>query len=159
MRLAYRPETPDDEALVRTLLIETLVEHLAAWSWPEQLRQPVLETQYQVQRQGFRSIGNASMIVLHEDTPVGWYVTAESADEVRLVNLMVLSQHRGQGIGSTVLRTLLATSEATGKPLRLSVAVNNGRALQLYEQLGFQRIGGDEVHHYMEYSTGGCHAP
>src|SRR5262245_6240253 len=125
MRLAYRPETPDDEALVRTLLIETLVEHLAAWSWPEQLRQPVLEIQYQVQRQGFRSICKASMIVLHDDTPVGWYVTAESADEVRLVNLMVLSQHRGQGIGSTVLRTLLATSEATGKPLRLSVAVNN----------------------------------
>ena len=95
MRLAYRPETPDDESFVRTLLIETLAEQLAAWSWPEQIRASLLETQYQVRRQGFRSICSTSMIVLDGDKPVGWYVTAERADEVRLVNIMVLAQHRG----------------------------------------------------------------
>lgn len=155
MSLAYRPETPDDESFVRTLLVETLTEQLAAWSWPECLRQPMLETQYQVRRQGFRSSGDSSIIVLDGDKPVGWYVTVESADEVRLVNIMVLAQHRGQGIGSTVLHKLLAASNAAGKPLRLAVASNNGRALQLYERLGFQRIGGDEVQHCMEHPLGG----
>src|SRR5262249_38712167 len=68
---------------------------------------------------------------------------------------MVLAQHRGQGIGSTVLHKLLAAASAAGKPLRLAVASNNGRALQLYERLGFQRIGGDEAQHYMEHPPGG----
>jgi len=154
MRLAYRPETPDDASFVRTLLIATLTEHLAAWSWPEHIRQPMLETQYQVRRQGFRSSGNSSIIVLDGDKPVGWYVTAESAGAVRLVHIMVLAQYRGQGIGSAILHTLLAVSDAAGKPLRLSVAVRNGRALQLYERLGFQRIGGDEVQHFMEHPPG-----
>ena len=72
MSLAYRPETPDDESFVRTLLVETLTEQLAAWSWPECLRQPMLETQYQVRRQGFRSSGDY-IIVLDGDQLVGWY--------------------------------------------------------------------------------------
>jgi ribosomal protein S18 acetylase RimI-like enzyme len=150
MRLTYRPETPDDEPFLRTLMIETLAEQLAAWSWPEQIRAPLLETQYQVQRQGWRSRGGSSMIVLQADEAVGWYVTVESADEIRLLNLMVLAQYRGQGIGSAILCTLLTASDAAGKPLRLAVLVNNNRAMQLYERLGFQRLGGDEVQHDME---------
>ena len=140
---------------VGTLLLEILAEQLAAWSWPEQLRVPLLETQYQVHRQGFRSSGDASIIVLDGEKPVGWYVTAESADETRLVNIMVLTQHRGQGIGSTILHTLLAASNTAGKPLRLAVAIHNGHALRFYQRLGFQRIGGDEVQHYMEGPPGG----
>ena len=158
MKITYRPEIPDDASFLRTLIIETLAEQLAAWSWPEYMRETLLETQYQVQRQGFRGSGDVSAIVLDDDTPVGWYVTAESADAIRLINIMVLARHRGRGIGSTVLSMLLAAAEAARKPLQLSVVTHNERALRLYERLGFQRIDGDEVHHILEHPPGGSDA-
>jgi ribosomal protein S18 acetylase RimI-like enzyme len=139
---------------LRTLILETLTEQLAVWSWPEHIRTPLLETQYQVQRQGFRHCGDTSTIVLDGDVPVGWYVTAESTDAIRLVNIMVLAQHRGQGIGSAILSMLMAAADTTGKPLQLSVVAQNERALRLYERLGFQRIGGDEAQHFLERPPG-----
>ena len=141
MRLTYRPETPDDESFLRMLIFETLAAQL--------------ETQYQVQRQGFRGSSDTSIIVLDGEIPVGWYVTAESADAIRLLNIVVQTRHRGQGVGSAVLSKLLAAADAAEKSLRLSVVTHNERALRLYKRLGFQCIGGDEVQRFLEYPPRG----
>ncbi|MGH9628804.1 MAG: GNAT family N-acetyltransferase [Bryobacteraceae bacterium] len=152
MRLLCRLETPEDEPFIRRLIIETLTEQLAAWSWPGDVREPLLDAQYRIRRQGFRaSAGDGpGTIVVVDDKPVAWYTAAEFDDEIRLVNLVVGSDHRGKGIGSAVLRQLLSASDHSGKRLRLSVAMNNPRASELYARLGFQRTGDDGVHLFME---------
>jgi ribosomal protein S18 acetylase RimI-like enzyme len=53
------------------------------------------------------------------------------------------------GIGSAVLRELLAEADGAGKTVTLNVNATN-RAAALYERLGFRRTGGSEVQHYME---------
>jgi ribosomal protein S18 acetylase RimI-like enzyme len=152
MRLFRRLEKPDDEPFIRQLMIETLTEQLAAWSWPEDVRERLLDVQYRIRREGFWASAAEcpGTIVLAKKEPVAWYVSAEFDDEIRLVNLMVRKAHRGKGIGSEILRQLLVDSDRSGKRLRLSVATNNQRASELYVRLGFRRTGSDGVHYFME---------
>ena len=152
MRLSCRLETPEDEPFIRRLMMETLSTQLAAHLWPEEVRESLLDAQYRIRRQGFRT-GEGDIqgaIVLVEAERVAWYVTAEWNDEVRLVNLVVQKELRGKGIGSAILRNLLDASDRSGKTVRLSVATNNQGASNLYERLGFHRTGSDGAHDSME---------
>ena len=147
-QFSCRTESREDEPFIRGLMMETLVDQLGASSWPDSIREPVLDAQYRVRRQGFRmSAGDKpGTLVLVNGEPVAWYVAADLEDEIRLVNLMVLRKHRGKGIGSAVLRKLVMASKA----LTLSVAMNNQRAFDLYTRMGFRRTGDDGVHYFME---------
>jgi ribosomal protein S18 acetylase RimI-like enzyme len=152
MTISRRPEAAEDEPFLRCLILETISEQSQASAWPPPFREELLETQYQVLRQGIRNSasGSPGTIVLREDRPVGWYVAANRADEIFLVTIMVLAKHRKKGIGSAILQDLLEESDQSHKPLRLTVGVNNNSAVRLYETFGFQRLGGDEVNHLME---------
>jgi ribosomal protein S18 acetylase RimI-like enzyme len=147
-----RLENPDDESFIRKLMIETLAGQLDACSWHDEIRESLLDAQYRIRRAGFRaSAGNQpGTIVLIDGEPVAWYIAADFDDEIRLVNLVVANQHRGKGLGSAILRQLLIHSDHSGKTLRLSVAINNPRAAELYARFGFRRTGDDGVHHFME---------
>jgi ribosomal protein S18 acetylase RimI-like enzyme len=152
MRLICRLEKPEDDPFIRRLMIDTLTDQLGVDCWPDEVRERLLEEQYKIRRQGFRASAAdlPGTIVLVDNEPVAWYVAAEFDDEIQLVNLMVQRTHRGKGIGTEILRKLIADSDRAGKSLRLSVALNNQRATNLYARLGFHRTGTDGVHQSME---------
>jgi ribosomal protein S18 acetylase RimI-like enzyme len=144
-----RAEIAEDEPFIRRLMLDVLAEQLGAACWPECIREPILESQYRVRRQGFqKSAGEQpGTIVLVNGEPAAWYVAAEQSDGIHLINLIVQKEHRGKGIGSAVLRKLSADPR---KAVTLSVARNNQRALDLYTRMGFRQTGGDGVHCSME---------
>jgi ribosomal protein S18 acetylase RimI-like enzyme len=152
MTLSRRPETTDDEPFLRRLMVEIISAQLAASAWPQPLREQIVQSQSKVLLEGIRTsaAGAPGTISLEEDQPVGWYVVASREDEILLVNLMILADHRGKGIGSAIIQDLLAESDHSRKPLRLTVRAGNDGAIRLYERFGFQRLGGDEVNHLME---------
>jgi [ribosomal protein S18]-alanine N-acetyltransferase len=49
--------------------------------------------------------------------------------------------YQGQGIGTALLRALLARADELDAPVFLEVRTDNNRALALYERHGFVRIG------------------
>jgi ribosomal protein S18 acetylase RimI-like enzyme len=80
-------------------------------------------------------------IVLVDDAPVGRLVVDASADEVEVIDIALLPQYRNHGIGTGVLRGVLAQADRIGRAARLHVE-KQSRALHLYERLGFS-ISGD----------------
>ncbi|EPE62163.1 acetyltransferase family protein [Exiguobacterium sp. S17] len=50
----------------------------------------------------------------------------------------------GQGRGRAFVETVIREAEREGRPLRLTVAVFNQRAVRLYGQLGFQQVASFE---------------
>lgn len=151
-----RPATTEDEPFLRRLITATVAEELQAHLWPQAQRESLLQLQYTVRRQGVRAnYPNAVQeIILLDDAPAGYMVVARSTDEILLVDIAVLGEHRGSGVGTAVLRELCAESDGTGKSVNLSVNVTN-RAIRLYERLGFERTGGDEVQHLMRRRPAG----
>lgn len=151
MKISLRREETGDEPFLRRLITTTIAQELAADCWPEPMRRQLLGMQYSARRQSIRDRFPAgeSGIVLVDGSEAGWLYTARLEDEIRLVEIMIQPEHRGKGVGSALIRQVI---EAAGPcPVRLSVNATNIRAAQLYERLGFRKIGGDEVYLLMEH--------
>ncbi len=154
MTLSLRPEAEADEPFLRRLITGAICQELGAESWPEAMRNQLLEIQYSARRLHLRNLfpNGDSSIVLLDGVEAGWVFVARLQDEVRLVEILLLPEHRGNGTGTELIRQLIASAGA--RPVRLSVSARNTLAIRLYERLGFQPAGGDEVYIQMEHPAG-----
>ena len=153
MIVACRPATAEDENFLCGLITRTTAEALHASLWPEQIRAPLLRTQFKARQQGFAQNypEAAHLIIVLDGAPAGRLVVSRRGDEIRIVDIAVLPERQKMGIGAAVLRELIEESNRTRKPLRLTVDIMNP-AIRLYESLGFRRIAGDQTQHFMERS-------
>jgi RimJ/RimL family protein N-acetyltransferase len=68
---------------------------------------------------------------------------------VELAGLQLLPPHQGRGLGTRVVRDLMAEAAASGRTFGLSVEKDNPRARALYERLGLVVVGEDGDEHVM----------
>jgi ribosomal protein S18 acetylase RimI-like enzyme len=145
MQIARRPETAHDDAFVRRLILQTIADEWGASAWPEPMRAQLLEMQLNGRRQpGESSILQASGV------DCGWLLLRSLPDEVRIIEIMVLPEMRGRGIGAAAIRSVTGTA---CRPVRLKVNLTNTSAVRLYQRLGFCGTDSDGVQQCMEYSV------
>jgi len=70
-------------------------------------------------------------------------------DEVILAGIYIASSHRSKGLGSAIIRDVLAQAAQEGKVAKLRVLRSNP-ARELYERLGFRVTEESETHFAME---------
>jgi ribosomal protein S18 acetylase RimI-like enzyme len=80
-------------------------------------------------------------ILTVDDNPVGRLIVDASGDCVHIIDIALLPEHRGSGIGTTVLAQVIADASRSRRPARLHVE-RNSPAARLFERLGFS-IEGD----------------
>jgi GNAT superfamily N-acetyltransferase len=83
--------------------------------------------------------------VLLDGAPAGRLTVERRAEEIHVLDIALLPEHRGRGLGSALLGELLDEGRRTGRPVTVN-ALRGGRALALYQRLGFALSGGDEVY-------------
>jgi ribosomal protein S18 acetylase RimI-like enzyme len=88
-------------------------------------------------------------VVECDGEPVGCLAVRRLADEVRLDRIFLLRSCQGRGIGSRLIRDVLAEADAAGLPVRLQVMKANP-AQRLYRRLGFRVTGESATHVRME---------
>lgn len=145
MTLRLRPEEPSDDAFLRALVMDTIAGELGAEHWPEPIRSQLLGMQYGNRRSPRPDA--SSFVIEANGQDAGWLLTTTSSKEIWLVEIMVSRSLRGKGIGTGVIREVLAS----GKPVRLHVNVTNVAAQRLYERLGFRRTEDTGVQYLMEH--------
>jgi ribosomal protein S18 acetylase RimI-like enzyme len=152
MSITRRPESLTDEPFLHRLLLERTAQELGLDHLPTPLREQVLTMQVGLRLGSVRAnyADGSGEIILLDGRPAGWMFVCETRGEVRLVEIVVLSEYRGQGIGAATIVEVIACAERAGKPVRLLVDAMNTSAFRLYERLGFRRTGGDEVQYEME---------
>ena len=74
-------------------------------------------------------------------TIVGYCVAAEKGNGAHLISIGVLRECRRRGIGTALIRVLLANLNPRVKELRLEVKEGNREAIKLYEAMGFRKVG------------------
>lgn len=151
MIVTLRPESDQDEPFLQRLIVETIAGELGASQWPEPMRSHLLGIQYTARRHSHRTNfpQAASYIIDADAADAGWALVTTLPQQIQLVEIMVLPELRGRGIGAAAIRQVLATAAAAAKPVRLNVNVTNQAAVGLYQRLGFRRVNGDEVQHIM----------
>jgi ribosomal protein S18 acetylase RimI-like enzyme len=108
----------------------------------------LIRMQFDAQRMGYRAQFPASQdfIITLAGEPAGRLWLDESGAAVRVLDIAIAPAQQGQGLGRAVLQHVIQL----GKPVRLSVARTNTRALQLYQRLEFRIVHEDDV--YLELS-------
>src|SRR5213078_2380910 len=134
--LALRPATEADRELLRALhhaCFRPCVEPV--WGWDEADQD----------RRFDEAFGTAGRVVVElAGEPVGTLRTSRAG---RLVvdDVEVAPPHQARGIGSRLLRRVLADADSEGLPVRLRV-LRASRARRLYERLGFTVEGSTDTH-------------
>jgi ribosomal protein S18 acetylase RimI-like enzyme len=75
-----------------------------------------------------------------EQVVIGSCWLSDSAEQVRVLDIAVLTEHRRRGVARAVLGGLCARAAAEAKPVRLSVWHANAPAIALYRELGFTPV-------------------
>ncbi|HWR54026.1 MAG TPA: GNAT family N-acetyltransferase [Bryobacteraceae bacterium] len=159
-RFELRPAIADDEPFVYNLVTGAMAERLAAFAWEPTMRGALLRMQYEAATRGYAEhFPHAEhSIVLVEGQPAGHIIVARSHEELRIVDIVIAPQFRGNGLGAGVLETYLEEADRSSRRARLQVALSNP-AIRLYKRLGFEQVGGDEVNLELERSPAKEAAP
>ncbi len=144
MNLSYRAASPDDFPFLFTL-------HKAA------MRDPVEETfgpwdeAWQAAYFLKRFDPAVLKIIQYREEDVGVLYVQERAEELFLVSLEILPAYQRQGIGTVVIRGVIAEARRLRKPVALQVLKANRAARSLYQRLGFGVTGENDTHYIMAY--------
>lgn len=137
---SLRPATLEDEDLLWNLHCLAVKPHVEqVWGWDEAF-----------QRRYFRDhfSPSNSQVILYEGREAGVITVEENQLGYILSNIELFPQYQGLGIGTTLIKELLAKAERQGLPVSLRVLKINP-ARQLYLRLGFSVIGETETHYWM----------
>jgi RimJ/RimL family protein N-acetyltransferase len=93
---------------------------------------------------------STTSVVTAYGTDIGRLRVVRTADLVELAGLQLLPAHQGKGIGTQLVRDLMAEAAVSGRGFGLSVEKDNPRALALYERLGLVVVGEDGDEYVMK---------
>ncbi|WP_431635657.1 GNAT family N-acetyltransferase [Dyella sp. KULCS107] len=129
---------------LRVLYAQSRETELAQMPWPPEAKRAFCDSQFDLQHRHYvsqYSPAAAFLIVLQKQQPIGRLYLHWSADELRIVDILIASTSQQQGIGSALLQRLQeAVSKATVATLSLHVELHNGGAYRLYRRLGFSEV-------------------
>jgi len=92
-------------------------------------------------------------IIESDSTDIGRLYIWSTEQQIRIVDVAILPEFRGKGVGTKILGGLIQESELSGKKLNIHVEYFNP-ALHLYERLGFIKTDDTGVYLFMERVPG-----
>jgi ribosomal protein S18 acetylase RimI-like enzyme len=151
MTIALRPCRVDDQDFLFKLYASTRRHEIAGFGWPEAQQEMFLRMQFDAQRKSYdTAYGQAEHQIVEQDgRPIGRMMVLRGKEFAVLVDIALLEEHRGQGIGGELLRELGRSCDRERVPLRLQVLKTNP-ARRIYERLGFEQTGEDQMYLQME---------
>lgn len=153
--LRFRPITDADTGFLYDLYASTRAEEMANTGWSDRQKKEFLTMQFNLQHTQY--LGNypgASFeIILLDNLPIGRLYVDRREKEIRILDLSLMPESRGRGIGTTIFKHLISEANEKKLPLNLHVLRNNP-ALKLYERLGFKKAAENDFYFLMEIVPG-----
>lgn len=136
--ISLRAATGDDRAFLLAVYTGTRLEELAATDWSDAQKAEFCEMQFEAQDAHYHTHYPAAerSLVLADGIPAGRLYVDRWPREIRIMDIALLPEFRGQGIGTEILTRLQDEARTSEKPLSIHVERFNP-ALSLYARLGF----------------------
>ena len=149
-----RPRTEADLPFLCDLYAHTREEELAPVPWPQEQKRAFLEDQFDKQHRHYLQHYPQAQwwIVTCEDRAVGRLYVAQTARDLRVMDVSLLAAHRNQGVGGALMRSLLAHADRLGISASLHVEPFNP-ALRLYQRLGFATVEDKGIYDLMRWDA------
>lgn len=151
--IRYRPTTNDDVPFLLRLYGSTREEEMKMVDWTAEQKAHFIAHQFFAQKDYYENhYDNCQFLVIEtmEGTPLGRIYIDRGPEDIRLVDIALMPEHRGKGLGRILLQEILDEAAAKGQSVSIHVEHYNP-AMRLYESLGFRHIDTNGVYHLMEW--------
>lgn len=150
--VVLRPATDDDREFLVGLYASTRAAELDQVQWQPGQREAFVRMQFDLQDRQYREHNpRGSFDVIEADgRPVGRLYVDRRPTDIRIVDVALVPEHRGRGIGTALLGRILDEAAASGRTASIHVEVTNPAAA-LYERLGFEVVAELGVYRLMEW--------
>lgn len=144
MDYKIRFATPDDHDLIYALKAESVRPYVEKiWGWDEDDQRRDFDGD-------FSHIEQFHVIEI-DGSFVGFVQYYFAYLYFEVVEIHLLPEFRGKGIGSDILRYLQKLCIAQDRKIRIGCFKENHRAKHLYQKLGFMQTGETDTHFILEY--------
>jgi RimJ/RimL family protein N-acetyltransferase len=137
--VTLRPAQPEDEAFLATVYGSTREQELAMTPWTAEQREAFIRFQYTSQLTHYQTEYPRAehSVILLGDRQVGRIYLDRRQSEIHILDITLLTLHRGQGIGTPILRRVMDEAAQAGKSVSINLDSFN-QSHQLFERLGFK---------------------
>ena len=142
----------EDAAFLQRVYASTRAEELAMTDWSEEQKAAFCLHQLSAQDSHYRQHYPTAVysVIERGSERAGRLYVDRWEKEIRIMDITLLPEYRGAGIGTKLLRVLQEEARSAGKVLSIHVEKFN-RARHLYERLGFQVAQDKDVYLLMEW--------
>ncbi|WP_339899064.1 GNAT family N-acetyltransferase [uncultured Gilvimarinus sp.] len=150
------PVTDNDTVFLQRLYVSTRQQEMAMAGLAADQATAFLHSQFNAQRLHYRQYYPQAQcdVISCDGVPAGRLYVDRSGDEIRIVDIALLPEYRGRGIGSRLLQGILAEAREAGLAVSLHVDKLNP-ALHWYRRLGFVTLEERGMYDFMRYSSAG----
>jgi ribosomal protein S18 acetylase RimI-like enzyme len=139
---------------LQTVYASTRQEELSVVPWTDEQKSEFLAWQFEAQHIHYmKHYPDADFeLILKKGKPIGRLYQEEWRSEIRIIDIALLPEYRGKGIGTRLLKDIQATARKKGLAVSIHVEHNNP-ALSLYRRLGFVKISEEGVYWLMKWTA------
>src|SRR5882672_202228 len=150
--LTFRPITDADLPFLARLYASTRMEELSVTGWSDAQKAAFLQMQFDAQHAHYRKhyAGSDFLVIERAAQAIGRLYLARWRAEHRIVDIALLPEHRGAGLGTALLRDLLDEAARAAKAVTIHVEKFNP-AMTLYRRLGFVAAGEEGAYDLMRW--------
>jgi len=158
LEVSLRPVAESDLDFLGQLYASTREQEMAGSGWPLEAIAEFLAEQFGLQHRYYRSLyaDGEFLMVERVGWPIGRLYLQWCAQHLQLIDITLLAQVRGCGIGKALLGVLMAQADARGLATVLHVEVNNP-VRHWYSREGFGVIAENGI--YLKMQRPACDRP
>ena len=151
--ISLRPITEDDRDFLLQVYSSTRQDELALVDWDDSQKEAFLQMQFAAQHRYYSEnyLGATFELILDGQQPIGRLYVHRRADEIRVIDIALLPEHRNRGIGRRLMLEVLSEGQARGVPVTIHVECFNP-AKRFYTRLGFEGIETHGVYELMKWT-------
>ncbi|MCB1602587.1 MAG: GNAT family N-acetyltransferase [Xanthomonadales bacterium] len=147
-----RPAVDIDLPLLGRIYASTRESEMAQVPWSEEQKLAFLQFQFDAQHRYYVEhfpAATRDVVEINGEAAGRLYLDARPS-EIRLIDIALLPEFRGRGIGELLLREILDAGRRSQRAVSIHVEQNNP-AMRLYLRLGFAPIEEQGIYHLMRW--------
>lgn len=152
--VSLRTCTEADLPFLQRLYASTRALEMEQVDWTDAQKDEFLQFQFHAQHTHYNEhFAQASRDIIEVDGGAcGRLYLDLRVDEIRLIDIALLPESCGQGVGGAILAAILEAGRARNLPVTIHVEQNNP-ALHLYQRLGFEQIDEQGIYFLMRWAA------
>lgn len=137
-----RQATMEDKEFVYNLKKLVLKDYIdEIWGWDEDYQRKDFEVCYNPAN---------NKIITCNNSDIGIVEASKDSDEIHIIEIAILPEYQGMGIGTKVLKQIIDNSKARDKRVKIGCFKINIEAKKLYLKLGFKVVEETKTHYILQ---------